>query len=316
MFSSKRSASVSRLTDDGRLTEAVMELIDVPGGTFRMGSETAYPEEAPQHQRILAGFRIGAAPVTNLDFGRFVVATGYKTIAERQLSNDVARGLDPELRAPGSISFVAPAFGDEVEEGSWWRFIPGACWHAPYGPDSSIADKATHPVVHVSLIDAIAYCDWAGVRLPSEFEWEFAARGGRDSATEFAWGTELSPNGTRMANHWYGEFPSRPDPDNIAGTSAIGSFPPNDLGLVDMIGNVWEWTTTEFREGHDAKSCCGGSATIDDPFEQGGRLMVLKGGSHLCARNYCSRYRPTARIPQPSHFSASHIGFRIVADAG
>ena len=309
MFSKKRYASVSRLT------EHVIDFVHVPAGTFHMGSDKAYPEEAPRHERSVDQFSIGRAPVTNLEFGRFVVATGYKTVAEQQLSDDVARGLSVELRQPGSVVFAPPSFGSEVDEGEWWQFVPGACWHAPHGRESSIADKPNHPVVHVCLVDALAYCEWAGTRLPSEIEWEFAARSARDSDTAFSWGTELTPGGRIMANHWRGEFPSRPDPDNIGSTSPVGSFPANDLGLVDMIGNVWEWTSTEFVEGHVTNSCCGGASKAEDPFEQGGRMMVLKGGSHLCAVNYCSRYRPTARIPQPAHFATSHIGFRVVADA-
>lgn len=279
-----------------------------------MGSDRAYPEEAPRHKRSVNGFKIADRPVTNLDFGRFVVATGYKTVAERQLDVDIARGLSPELRVPGSVVFVAPTGDGVVVEGSWWQFVPGACWHAPLGPDSSIADKPDHPVVQISLLDAEAYCEWAGVRLPTEVEWEYAARSGRNGDTEFAWGSELSPDGREMANHWQGEFPTHPSPTNIGGTSRVESFPPNELGLFDMIGNVWEWTTTEFAEGHSTESCCAGSTGPEDPFQQGGKLMVLKGGSHLCAVNYCSRYRPAARIPQPSHFSASHIGFRVAID--
>lgn len=292
-----------------------MQLVEIPAGDFHFGSDTGYPEEAPGHSRAVEAFRIARAPITNFDFGRFVVATGYRTIAERRLSPAVARGLADELRVPGSMVFTAPPDGSDVEEGSWWRFVPGACWHAPTGSESSIVDKPYHPVVHVSLVDALAYCDWAGLRLPTEVEWEFAARSGRDSRTPFAWGEELEPDGYVMANYWRGEFPSRPSCDNVGTTSSVGQFPPNDMGLVDMIGNVWEWTTTLFSDGHIVDSCCGGSE-FEDPFQQGGELMVLKGGSHLCAVNYCSRYRPTARIPQPSHFSASHIGFRVAADAG
>lgn len=313
-FWKRRFGSASQSIDLEQLTDLVTPLINVPSGHFHMGSDSAYPEEAPRHERHVAAFRIGVVPVTNFDFGRFVVATGYVTIAERELSDEIARGLALELRAPGSVVFVPPAFGDEVDEGSWWQFLPGACWHAPLGPSSSIADKPDHPVVHVSMVDALAYCEWAGVRLPTESEWEFAARSGVDSDDSFAWGSELSPAGRVMANHWRGEFPSRPDADNVGGTSAVGVFPANDLGLYDMIGNVWEWTSTDFVEGHVTGSCCGNYVSAEDPFEQGGRMMVLKGGSHLCAVNYCSRYRPTARIPQPSHFATSHIGFRVAAD--
>jgi sulfatase modifying factor 1 len=295
-----------------RLTDGVTQLVEVPGGTFHLGSDSSYPEEAPRHERSVEGFRIATTPVTNLDFGRFVVATGYRTIAERHLDDDVGRGLAQELRVPGSVVFVVPTPTDHIDEGSWWHFIPGACWHAPQGPESSIADKADHPVVHIAHVDALAYCSWAGVRLPSEVEWEFAARSGRDSNSEFSWGDELYLGGRPMANHWLGAFPFSPASGNVGGTTRVGTYPANELGAYDMIGNVWEWTSSDFHEGHRVSACCGG--TTEDPLQQGGRLMVLKGGSHLCAENYCSRYRPTARIPQPAHFSASHIGFRVAAD--
>lgn len=290
------------------------DLVVVPGGTFHVGSDVAYPEESPRTTRDVEQFRIGRTPVTNHQFGRFVVDTGYLTIAERHLSDSAGRGLPEELRGPGSVVFVPPNLGDDVGEGEWWRFVSGACWHAPLGPTSSIADKPDHPAVHIALADAIAYCDWSGTRLPSEAEWEFAARSGRDSAANFAWGDELMPNGRQMANHWLGEFPSNPAPNNLGTTSAVGAFPANELGIVDMIGNVWEWTSTEYTDSHAPSSCCGHSKA-EDPLQQGGRLFTLKGGSHLCAVNYCSRYRPTARIPQPEYFSASHIGFRVAADA-
>jgi formylglycine-generating enzyme required for sulfatase activity len=170
----------------------------------------------------------------------------------------------------------------DVEEGSSWGFVTGACWHAPAGPESSIVDKPHHPVVHISLIDALAYCEWTGMRMPTEVEWEFAARSGRDSQTTFAWGADLEPGGQRMANYWRGEFPSRPGDDNLGTTSPVGQFPPNEAGLIDMIGNVWEWTTTIFTDGHSVTSCCG-AQEIEDPFQQGGELMVLKGGSHPAA---------------------------------
>ncbi len=278
-----------------------------------MGCDVAYPEEAPRHQRTVAAFRISEAPVTNLEFGRFVVATGYKTVAERRLDDDIARGLPSMLRMPGSTVFTPPVDGDTCDEGAWWTFVAGACWHAPLGPSSSILDKPDHPVVHIALPDALAYCDWAGVRLPSEAEWEFAARSGHESAAKFAWGDELMPNGRQMANHWLGEFPSNPASNNLGTTSAVGAFPGNELGLVDMIGNVWEWTSSEFSDHHEVTSCCGGAEVLD-PLQQGGRTMTLKGGSHLCAENYCSRYRPAARIPQPEYYAASHIGFRVASD--
>ncbi|MFM7744220.1 MAG: formylglycine-generating enzyme family protein [Actinomycetota bacterium] len=288
--------------------------VRIGSGSFRMGSNDAYPEEAPSHERHVESFLIAASPVTNLAFARFVVATNYLTVAERVLPQSVSHGLDAALRMPGSAVFLPPGEADDVEEGAWWSFVAGACWHAPQGPSTSIIDKPQHPVVHVALADALAYCEWAEVRLPTEAEWEFAARSGLESTTTFAWGTELHPNGRIMANHWQGEFPSKPTADNRGGTSAVGEFPPNQLGLYDMIGNVWEWTSTEFTERHVTDSCCGHASTTD-PLQQGGRTMTLKGGSYLCSENYCSRYRPSARIPQPEYFSASHVGFRVVTNS-
>lgn len=285
--------------------------VDVPAGEFHMGSDDTYPEERPSHLRRVERFAISASPVTNFEFGRFIVATGYRTVAEQLLPPEVSHGLGISGRTPGSMVFNPPGpdtLDDEVEEGSWWRFVEGACWHAPQGPASSIADRPNHPVVHIAFVDALAYCEWAGCRLPAEAEWEFAARGGRDVHTAFMWGEELLPAGVAMANHWLGIFPHRPHPLNAGTTTPVGVYPPNDIGLFDMIGNVWEWTTTEFRDSHVTSSCCGGTA---DPLQQGGRAMVLKGGSHLCAENYCSRYRPSARIPQQEYFTASHIGFRV-----
>ena len=263
---------------------------------FQMGSDSGYPEEAPQHRQTVQAFSIGTTPVTNLDFGRFVVATKYRTVAERQ---------------NGSMVFLPPLVGEEMEELSWWQFVEGASWHSPSGQNSTVVDKSDHPVVQISLLDAVAYCDWAACRLPSEVEWEYAARAA--SLNTYAWGDKLFVNGKVMANHWLGEFPSGPAAENVGSTTAVGIYPANSFGLFDMIGNVWEWTTSEFFEGHSLHACCG-TQKKQDPLQEGGRLMVLKGGSHLCAENYCSRYRPSARIPQPEYSSASHIGFRVAND--
>ncbi|MBJ7460503.1 MAG: formylglycine-generating enzyme family protein [Ilumatobacteraceae bacterium] len=270
--------------------------IQIGPGDFCMGSDSGYPEEAPEHKQAVQAFAIASTPVTNFDFGRFVVATKYQTQAEHQ---------------SGSIVFHQPLLGANVEELSWWQFEEGASWYSPTGPASGIADKPTHPVVHISFIDALAYCEWADCRMPNEIEWEYAARGSTHGT--FAWGNDLYPNGQVMANHWVGEFPSRPGLENIGTTTSVGTYPANQNGLFDMIGNVWEWTTSEFFEGHSLHACCG-TQKKQDPFQEGGRLMVLKGGSHLCAENYCSRYRPSARIPQPEYSSASHIGFRVAND--
>ena len=302
--------------------------VRLPDGTFDMGSDVAYPEEAPRHQRTVGAFRISEAPVTNLQFGRFVVDTGYLTIAERHLSDSAGRGLPEELRGPGSVVFVPPNLGDDVGEGEWWRFVFGACWHAPLGPTSSIADKPDHPAVHIALADAIAYCDWSGTRLPSEAEWEFAARSGHDSAAKFAWGDELMPSGRQMANHWLGEFPSNPAPNNLGTTSAVGAFPANELGIVDMIGNVWEWTDDWYAD-HGLrvaahKAAGGGCAiasprgasrvdSIDTTSQHGTNpRKVVKGGSFLCTPSYCRRYRPAARMAQGIDTSTCHMGFRCI----
>ncbi|MEY5151454.1 MAG: hypothetical protein RLZZ551_3 [Actinomycetota bacterium] len=278
------------------IDQLLSEFVQLGPDEFYMGSHFGYPEEAPEHRRLINGFAISTTPVTNLEFGRFVVATKYKTVAEQE---------------SGSMVFEAPPFGVEAQDLSWWHFRQGACWHSPSGASSTIVDKPHHPVVHIALRDALAFCEWVGCRLPNEIEWEYAARGStRDT---YAWGNDLHPNGKMMANHWLGEFPSGPKPENIGATTAVGMYPKNHHGLFDMIGNVWEWTTSEFFEGHSMHACCG-SQKKQDPLQEGGRLMVLKGGSYLCAENYCSRYRPSARIPQPEYFSASHIGFRIADD--
>ena len=281
-----------------------LHFVQLGAANFQMGSTSGYPEEGPVHSQAVRAFAIASTPVTNLDFGRFVVATKYQTVAERE---------------QGSMVFRAPPLGVDVEELSWWRFVNRACWHSPDGSASSVVNKANHPVVHICLVDALAYCEWVGCRLPSEVEWEYAASG--NAGEPYAWGSELHPDGRVMANHWLGEFPSRPLAENVGGTSPVGSYPANRHGLFDMIGNVWEWTTSEFSDGHGAHACCGSKQGRDplqqgrDPLQQGGRAMSLKGGSHLCAENYCSRYRPSARIPQPEYLSASHIGFRVASDA-
>ncbi|KRV78282.1 formylglycine-generating enzyme family protein [Pseudomonas citronellolis] len=283
-------------------------MVRLAGGRFRMGSDEHYPEEAPAHWEEVGPFAIQATPVTNAMFAEFVSRTGHVTLAERSLDPDDYPGVAAELLQPASLVFTPPSEPIGLEDVKrWWSLVPGADWRHPLGPGSSLQGLADHPVVHVALEDALAYARWAGCELPSEQEWEFAAWGGR-SGCEFVWGDQLVPGGRHMANTWQGDFPWR----NLAfdgheRTSPVGAFPPNGYGLHDMIGNVWEWTASPYRAGHapPGKSCCAGAAG-------GGRMMVLKGGSHLCAPDYCQRYRAPARSPQAADTSSSHIGFRCI----
>ncbi|CAM3140286.1 sulfatase-modifying factor 1 [Mycobacterium intermedium] len=289
------------------------ELVDLPGGTFRMGSTSFYPEEAPIHTATVPPFAIERHPVTNAQFAEFVAATGYVTVAEQQIDPALYPGADPADLVPGGLVFrPTPGPVDLRNWRQWWEWVPGAHWRQPFGPDSDIADKADHPVVQVAYTDAAAYARWAGRRLPTEAEWEYAARAG--STSDYAWGDDPQPNGRLMANTWQGKFPYRNDGAlGWVGTSPVDTFPPNAFGLTDMIGNVWEWTTTEFfghhRPDQPPKGCCTPSGRPDPTVNQ-----TLKGGSHLCAPEYCHRYRPAARSPQSQDSATTHIGFRCVAD--
>jgi formylglycine-generating enzyme required for sulfatase activity len=261
----------------------------VPAGRFAMGSDEGYPEEAPARPVEVGAFQIDRHEVTNAEFAGFVAATGYLTLAERAPDPAGRPGVDAADLVPGSAVFVASA---DAEEG-WWRFVPGASWRAPTGPGSSIEGLEDHPVVHVAYPDAEAYAAWTGRRLPTEAEWERAARGLEDSAAD--WGREVSADGEWRANVWQGVFPVvNTGQDGFLRTAPAACFAPNDLGLYDMIGNAWEWTADMF----------GGAEGVG----------VVKGGSFLCSSDYCARYRPAARQPLERDFSASHVGFRTVAD--
>ncbi|MGO4388259.1 formylglycine-generating enzyme family protein [Microvirga sp. 2YAF29] len=300
-------------------------MIRVPGGMFRMGSDRHYPEEAPVHRVTVDGFWIDPTPVTNRQFREFVRATGYITFAEQQPDpKDYPKAL-PHMLKPGSLVFSPPDYPVDLRDwGQWWTYIFDANWRRPYGPGSSIKGLEDHPVVHVAYSDAEAYAAWAGKELPTEAEWEFAARGGLDQA-EFAWGDEFMPGGRQMANTWQGVFPfQNTHLDGYERTSPVTVFPPNGYGLYDMIGNVWEWTSDWYDARHPAdaaKPCCipenprGGHADQSyDPCHPETRIprKVVKGGSHLCAPSYCRRYRPAARHPQPIDSSMSHVGFRCI----
>src|SRR3954451_3277898 len=279
----------------------------VPGGEFRMGAEDFYPEERPVHRVALDSFWIDTAPVTVAKFRRFVKATGYVTVAERPLDAADYPGADPDLLVPGSLVF-SPTRGpvDLRDVSNWWRYVPGARWDRPEGPGSDTYTRARHPVTHVAHEDAEAYAAWLGKSLPTEAEWEYAARGGLEGAT-YAWGDDPFPDGRAMANTWQGEFPwQNLAVDGYLGTSPVAAFPPNGHGLFDMTGNVWEWTCDAYSDVSPTSPCCG-----PDP---GGEIprRVIKGGSHLCAPNYCLRYRPAARQAEAVDTSTSHIGFRCV----
>ena len=300
-------------------------LVLVPGGTFGMGCEDFYPEERPIHRVTVDDFWMDRHPVTVAEFRRFVKATGHVTVAERPLDPALYPGADPALLVPGSLVFRrtrGPVPLDDV--GAWWSYVPGARWNRPEGPLSETYGRARHPVVHVAHEDAEAYAAWAGKALPTEAEWERAARGGIEGAT-YAWGDEEVPDGRYLANFWQGEFPWRNTAaDGFPGTSPVGSYAPNGYGLYDMTGNVWEWTSDFFTPRHPdeaAKACCvphnPRAADADASMGPGERIprRVIKGGSHLCAPSYCLRYRPAARQGEAVDTSTSHIGFRCVVRA-
>ncbi len=304
---------------------ASTEMIEIPGGTFRMGSDAHYPEERPVHRVTVDRFFADPYPVTNARFRRFVEATGHVTFAELVPDAKDYPGARPEMLYAGSLVFIQPAGQvDRRDIRNWWHWVKGADWRHPEGPGSSIEGKDDHPVVHVTFADAEAFARWDGKELPTEAEWEFAARGGLDGKA-YAWGDEFIPNGRFMANTWQGEFPwQQLNEDGFAGTSPVGSFPANGYGLYDMIGNTWEWTTDFYVPRHPGevqKACCiprnprgAGADESFDPAQPEIRIprKVLKGGSHLCAPNYCRRYRPAARFPEPVDTSTSHVGFRCI----
>ena len=299
----------------------------VPAQTFAMGSDTHYPEEGPAHPVTVDGFRIAAHQVTNAEYAAFVDATGYVTVAERPLDPADFPGAPVENLQPGSMVFTrTPGPVDLRHINLWWTWTPGASWRRPTGPASDLDGLDRHPVVHVAAEDAEAYAAWAGLALPTEAEWEAAARGGLDHVA-YVWGAEAEPAGERLANYWHGDFPWRAEP-GYGHTAAVGSFPANSYGLSDMAGNVWEWTSDWYASGHDAEPdpapCCiprnprGPDVEASfDPRQPQFRVprRVIKGGSFLCADSYCQRYRPAARRPQMVDTGMSHIGFRCVRRA-
>jgi formylglycine-generating enzyme required for sulfatase activity len=295
-------------------------MVWIPGGTFAMGSDRHYPEEAPVREVTVDGFWMDQHPVTNLEFTRFVKDTGHVTWAEQEPDPAHYPDAQEDMLFAGSIVFQkSDGPVDLSNHLNWWAWVRGADWRHPDGPESSLQGRERHPVVHVAFSDAEAYAAWAGKELPSEAEWEYAARGGLDRA-EFAWGDEFTPKGKPMANTWQGEFPYENTLlDGHEGTSPVGRFPPNGYGLYDVAGNVWEWTTDWYAaNGSAASPCCSGdprAASVDPNDPAAIPRRVMKGGSHLCAPNYCRRYRPAARMAQAIDTSTNHLGFRCLVRA-
>jgi formylglycine-generating enzyme required for sulfatase activity len=293
-----------------------------------MGSEDFYPEERPVHEVEVTGFWMDRHQVTNSQFRKFVKETGYVTVAERPLDPEQYPDADPDLLVPGSLVFQktnGPVDLDDYR--NWWAYVPGAHWRRPGGPGTTFHGKGNHPVVHIAWEDAAAYAEWVGKELPTEAEWEFAARGGLEGAI-FTWGDEHFPEGRAMANSWQGEFPwQNLQIDGYEGTSPVGSFPANGYGLHDMAGNVWEWTVDWYTRRHPdpaEHACCVPTSPrvttpehSYNPGQPGEHIprKVIKGGSHLCAPSYCLRYRPAARQPQMIDTSMSHLGFRCILRA-
>jgi formylglycine-generating enzyme required for sulfatase activity len=298
-------------------------MVWIRGGEFLMGSDKHYPEEGPAHNVRVDGFWMDQYLVTNIDYGKFIADTGYVTVAERVPNAADYPGALPEMMVPGSTVFVKPKTRVDTRNAyNWWHWVPGADWRHPLGPDSSLKKRGNHPVVQLAFEDVQAYAKWVGKELPTEAEWEFAARGGLPGK-EFAWGDEFAPNGKQMANTWQGEFPYQNLLlDGYEGTSPVGEFPVNGFNLVDIIGNVWEWTTDYYVNKHEVVHAC---CTVDNPrVVDASRSMdpaipnvsiprrVIKGGSHLCAPNYCYRYRPAARMAQAVDTGTNHLGFRLI----
>ena len=311
----------------GVVTETARDMAWIGAATFRMGSDRHYPEEAPAHRVTVDGFWIDRHPVTNRRFAAFTRATGYVTVAERPPDPADFPGAPPENLRAGSLVFTRTRGPVDLRHlDRWWTWTPGACWRRPEGPASRLTGRLDHPVVHVAHEDAAAYAAWARAALPTEAEWELAARGGLDGAT-FTWGEDPEPPGAPLANFWHGDFPWRAQ-DGYGTTTAVGTFPANGHGLHDMAGNVWEWTDDWYAARHpeDAGSACcipanprgADEAASRDPAQPQFRVprKVLKGGSFLCADSYCLRYRPAARRPQMIDTGMSHVGFRCVRRGG
>jgi formylglycine-generating enzyme required for sulfatase activity len=294
-------------------------MIYIPGGTFTMGSSDPRFRDAQPRRVQLSPFWMDATEVTNEDFEKFVQATGYVTVAERPIDPRSVPGVPPDQvpKEPCSTVFTPPSEAVPLNNAlRWWAMVKGASWRHPTGPDSSIRGLEKHPVVHMAWDDAAAYAKWAGKRLPTEAEWEYAARGGLDGKP-YVWGDE--PPTSKLANLWQGEFPVKNSrEDGWYATSPAGSYPPNAFGLFDMAGNVWEWCGDWYRADYPANSPTRdprGPSDSLDPDEPGTPKRVQKGGSFLCSDQYCVRYMPGSRGKGDPGSPIGHVGFRCVRDA-
>jgi formylglycine-generating enzyme required for sulfatase activity len=295
----------------------------IPGGTFRMGSDDHYPEEGPVHDVTVDGFWMDDHQVTVQEFRRFVKATGHVTVAERPLEPADYPDADPELLVPGSLVFRATRAPVDLRDyRNWWHWVPGTRWDRPEGPDTDVATRDRHPVTHIAFEDATAFAAWAGKDLPTEAEWEFAARGGLSGAL-YPWGNEFLRDGHFMANTHQGHFPNEDThADAHAGVAPVATYPPNGYGLYDVAGNVWEWTSDWYRpDYYEDLAGAGGVAdnpkgpdSSNDPSEPGVPKRVHRGGSFLCTEQYCSRYMVGTRGKGEPSTGTNHLGFRLVRD--
>jgi formylglycine-generating enzyme required for sulfatase activity len=323
----------STLQDSESASVSTEGMVWIEGGTYTMGSSDSYAEahEGPEVVVEVSGFYMDATEVTNSQYAQFVEATGYVTVAERDIDwEQIKQELPPgtpkpadSLLAAGSLVFSPPPGKvplDNIHQ--WWLWVVGADWRHPLGPESNIEGKENHPVVHLAYEDVDAYCKWVGKRLPTEAEWEYAAKGNAEGK-QFQWGEELTPEGKYLANFFQGDFPhDNHTSDGFERTAPVGTYPPNAYGLYDMIGNVWEWTSDYYRPDTKkeyvalgAKGCknpTGPQSSFDpnDPYATEKR--VVKGGSYLCSEQYCSNYRPTSRMATSFDSGQSHLGFRCV----
>jgi formylglycine-generating enzyme required for sulfatase activity len=296
----------------------INNMVWVPGGTFWMGSDEGHPDERPAHQVTVHGFWMDRTEVTNEQFDEFVKATGYVTVAEQPPDPKDFPDASPEMLVPGSVVFSPPTGEVSLENHYlWWKWMPGANWRHPEGPGSDLRGREKHPVVQVSWMDAVAYADWAGKRLPTEAEWEFASRGGLDRKA-YPWGDDLTPGDRWPVNIWQGRFPiENTQGDGFRATAPVASYPPNGYGLHDLAGNVWEWCSDWYRpDAYTTQPKLNPRGPLDsfDPAEPKVQKKVMRGGSYLCSELYCTGYRPSARMKSSPDTGLSHTGFRCVKD--